>query len=249
MADGYNGFQRPGSASSEFNAIAFLVQAMMNGMATATLVQVKGVTNSGDVTGSGYVDIQPLVNQVDGIGVAVPHGTVYRCPYMRAQGGTNAIILDPKVGDTGIAIFADRDISSATANKAPSNPGSSRRFDMADGLYLYSIVTETPTNFIQIDDVHGITITSPTAIHLNAPTIVMTAPTISMTATSGISMTTPTVTINGNVNSTGTVAAAEVDAPIMTVSTTLTVAGKNLGPTHTHDHGTMTASGHTGTVI
>lgn len=249
MADGYNGFQRPGSASSEFNALAFLVQSMMNGMATATLVRVMGVTNSGAIAGSGFVDIQPLVNQVDGVGVAVPHGTVYRCPYMRAQGGTNAIILDPKVGDTGIAVFADRDISSATANKAPANPGSSRRFDMADGLYLYSIVTGTPTNFIQINDTDGITITSPTAIHLNAPVIVMTAPTISMTASAGISMTTPTVTINGNANVTGTVAAAEVDAPLVTVSTTLMVASKNLGPNHEHDHGTMTGSGHTGTVI
>jgi hypothetical protein len=242
MADGYSGFQRPGSASSDFNAIAFLVQSLMNGMATATLVKVKAVTNSGAVAGSGFVDIQPMVNLVDGIGTAVPHGTIYRCPYMRAQGGTNAIILDPKVGDTGIAVFADRDISSATANKAPSNPGSSRRFDMADGLYLFSIVTDTPTNYVRISDA-GIDITSTTEITLSAPTITLTAPTITMNASSGITLNTPTVTASGIVT------AAEVDAPIMSVSTTLTVAGKNLGPNHEHDHGTMTASGHTGTVI
>lgn len=247
MADGYNGFQRPGSASSDFNAIAFLVQAMMNGMATATLVKVKAVTNSGGVAGSGYVDIQPMVNQVDGVGVAVPHGTIYRCPYMRAQGGTNAIILDPKVGDTGIAVFADRDISSATANKAPSNPGSSRRFDMADGLYLYSIVTGTPTNYVRISD-SGIDITSPNEITLTAPTITLTAPTITLNASSGIALNTPTVTASGNVNVTGTVAAAEVDAPIVTVATTLMVASKNLGPSHEHTGGTLTG-GHTGTVI
>ncbi len=236
------GFQTPNAAASEFNAIAFIVQSMMNGMATATLVKVQAVTNSGGVAGSGYVDIQPMVNQVDGAGIAVPHGTIYRCPYMRAQGGTNAIILDPKVGDTGIAVFADRDISSATANKAPSNPGSARRFDMADGLYLYSIVTGTPTNYVRISDA-GIDITSPHEITLTAPTITLTAPTITMNASAGITLNTPTVT------ATGTVVATEVDAPTVTVSTTLTVAGKNLGPNHTHDHGTMTASGHTGTVI
>jgi hypothetical protein len=57
------------------------------------------------------------------------------------------------------------------------------------------------------------------------------------------------VTATGDINATGTVAAAEVDAPIVTVATTLTVASKNLGPNHEHDHGTMTSSGHTGTVI
>ena len=247
-SDGYNGFQRPGSASSDYNAIVFLVQSLMSGMATATLVKVKGVTNSGGAAGSGYVDIQPLVNQVDGVGTAVPHGTVYRCPYMRAQGGTNAVILDPKVGDTGIAVFADRDISSATANKAPSNPGSSRRFDMADGLYLYSIVTETPTNYVRISD-SGIDITSPNEITLTAPTITLTAPTITMNASSGIALNTPTVTASGDVNVSGKVTATEVDALTVKVATQLLVQTKDLGPNHEHDHGTMTATGHTGTVI
>lgn len=241
-ADGYNGFYRPGSGSTDFNAIAFLVRSMMNGMATATLVQVKGVTNAGDVAPVGFVDIQPLVNQVDGIGTAVPHGTVYKCPYNRLQGGANAVILDPQVGDIGVAVFADRDISSATANKAPSNPGSARRFDMADGLYLGGFLNAAPTQFVQFSPA-GIQLTSPTAIDLNAPSIGMTAPSISMTASSGITMTTPTVTV------TGTISATEVDAPTMNVTTTLMVSGKNLGPTHEHDHGTMTTSGHTGTVI
>src|ERR1700751_1341202 len=136
MADGYNGSPRTGSASADFNATTLLVQSLMSGVATATLVKVQGVTNAGGVSPVGFVDIQPMVNQVDGIGTAVPHGTIFKCPYQRIQGGANAIILDPQVGDIGVAVFADRDISSATTNKAPSNPGSERRFDMADGLYL-----------------------------------------------------------------------------------------------------------------
>jgi hypothetical protein len=242
-SSGYNGFQRPGSASSDYNAIAFIVQAMMNGMATATLVKVKGVTNAGTVTPVGYVDIQPMVNQVDGIGTAVPHGTIYRCPYQRMQGGSNAIILDPQVGDIGVAVFADRDISSATANKAPSNPGSSRRFDMADGLYFGGFLNGVPTQFVQFSPA-GIQITSPIAIDMNAPTIGMTAPSISMTATTGITATTPTFTVNGNLTSTGT-----VQAPTVNATTQLLAQTKDVGPNHEHDHGTMTSSGHTGTVI
>ena len=241
------GFQTPNAAASEFNTIAFIVQAMLNGLATTTLVKVKSVTNSGGVAGSGYVDIQPLVNQVDGAGVAVPHGTIYRCPYMRAQGGTNAVILDPKVGDTGIAVFADRDISSATANKAPSNPGSARRFDMADGLYLYSIVTTTPTNYVRITD-GLIDITSTDTISMTAQTINLTAPNITLNASAGITLNTPTVTATGDINATGKVTAAEVDAPIVNASTQLLAAGKDVGPNHEHTGGTLTG-GHTGTVI
>jgi hypothetical protein len=248
MADGYNGSQRPGSASSDFNAITFLVQSLMSGMATATLVKVRGVTNAGGVSPVGFVDIQPMVNQVDGIGTAVPHGTVFKCPYQRIQGGANAIILDPQVGDIGVAVFADRDISSATANKAPSNPGSARRFDLADGLYLGGFLNAAPTQYVRFSTA-GIDLHSPTAITLSAPTITATAPTITLNASSGITLNTPTVTATGDINATGTVAAAEVDAPIVTVATTLTVASKNLGPNHEHDHGTMTSSGHTGTVI
>lgn len=248
MSSGYNGFQRPGAASSDFNAITFLIQSLMSGMATATLVKVMGVTNSGGVSPVGFVDIQPMVNQVDGVGTAVPHGTIFKCPYQRMQGGANAIILDPQVGDIGVAVFADRDISSATANKAPSNPGSARRFDLADGLYLGGFLNAAPTQYVQFSPA-GIKIHSPTLVKLEAPDVQINCSTLEIAATGSAQVTTPTFTVNGNVVVSGTASAAEVDAPIMTVSTTLTVAGKNLGPNHTHDHGTMTASGHTGTVI
>lgn len=243
MSSGYNPFQSPDSASSEFNAISFLVQSLMSGMATATLVQVKGVTNAGGVAPAGFVDIQPMVHQVDAIGTAVPHGTIYRCPYQRIQGGANAVIIDPEVGDIGVAVFADRDISSATANKSPSNPGSGRRFDFADGLYLGGFLNAAPTQYVQFSAA-GIKVHSPTLVRLEAPDIQLSAATVEIVATTSTTVTTPTLTVNGNVTATGTVLAPNVSA-----TTQLLAAGKDVGPTHTHDHGTMTASGHTGTVI
>lgn len=249
MSDGYNGFQRPGSASSEFNALAFLVQAMMNGMATATLVKVKGVTNSGGVSPVGYVDIQPMVNLVDGIGTAVPHGTVYKCPYQRIQGGANAIIMDPEVGDIGVAVFADRDISSATANKAPANPGSSRRFDMADGLYFGGFLNAVPTQYVQFSPA-GIKIHSPTLVKLEAPDIQLSGATVEIVATGSATVTTPTFTVNGNqVNNGNVTSSGTVQGVIVSGTTQVLAATKDIGPSHEHDHGTMTATGHTGTVI
>lgn len=239
---GSQGQQYPEDSASEFNAHAALVRSMLSKIATATVVKVVSVTNSGGVTATGYVDVQPLVNQVDGAGNAIPHAVIFGAPYGRLMGGTNAVILDPEVGDLGIVVFASRDISSVLATQDQANPGSWRRFDWADAMYVgLGLLGAVPEQFVQFSSA-GIQLTSPNAIKLDAPSIAMTAPSISMTATTGITMTTPTVTVSG------TLTAAEVDAPTMNVSATLLVAGKNLGPSHIHTGGTLTG-GKTGTVI
>jgi len=246
---GFTGFQGVNAAASEFNALSFLVKAMMNQMATATLVQVKAVTNSGGVEPVGYVDILPLVNLVDGQGVAVPHGTIYKCPYLRLQGGTNAIIIDPQVDDLGVAVFADRDISSVSANKGPANPGSARRFDWADGLYLGGFLNGTPEQFVQFSSL-GITIESPTLVKLIAPDVQINCATLEIAASTSAQITTPTFTVNGNqVNNGNVTSTGTVLAPTLNGTTQVIAAGKDIGPLHEHDHGTMTATGHTGTVI
>lgn len=147
--DAYAGFEALASATSEYNQLAFVARMIMSGMATTTLVQVKAVTNTGLVAAAGSVDVQPLVAQLDGKGQATPHGIVYGLPYFRLQGGANALIVDPVVGDIGLCVFASHDISSVKVNKAPSNPGSRRRFDMADGLYIGGMLNGVPTNYIR----------------------------------------------------------------------------------------------------
>jgi hypothetical protein len=135
--------------NSDFNAITFLVKQILARVNTATLVQVEAVTNSGGVSPVGTVDVLPLVNQIDGEGNGTPHDTVYGLPYLRMQGGANAIIIDPQVGDIGVAIFASRDISSVKASKGQANPGSFRRFSMADGLYFGGFLGAAPTQYVQ----------------------------------------------------------------------------------------------------
>jgi len=244
----YTGFQTPGQSSGDYNSMSLVIQQHIKRMNSSTVVKVMSVTNAGDLSPVGFVDIQPQVDLLDGSGNKIQHGTIFKCPYFRYQGGANAIILDPQVGDLGIALFADRDISSVIANKGQAAPGSARRFDMSDGMYIGGLLNGTPTQYVQFSSA-GITIVSPTMVKLQSPDVQISCQTLEITATTSAEITTPTFTVNGNQVVTGTVTAAEVDAPIVTVATTLTVATKNLGPTHIHDHGTMTATGHTGTVI
>ena len=170
MAEQYQGFQNLSSYNNDFNADTFIIQSLINRISTATLVLVKAVTNQGDVEAPGFVDIQPLVNQIDGKGIAIPHGIISHCPYIRLRGGGNAVILDPKVGDIGLAIICDRDTSSVEANQAQANPGSRRRFDFADAVYVCSILGSIPTQYVRFSE-SGIEVNSPVEIDLNSPVI------------------------------------------------------------------------------
>jgi phage baseplate assembly protein gpV len=143
----------------------------------------------------------------------VPHGTIYSVPYFRLQGGANAVILDPQVGDIGIAVFAESDISSVKAAKAQANPGSARKFDMADGLYLGGFLNGTPSQYVQFS-ASGITLLSPSAVTIQAPTVTIQA---------------PTITLSGQVNQSGGTIAASQD---------VTVSGLSiLSHTHTDPQG------------
>ena len=132
-------------------------------------------TNEGDLSPVGFVDIMPLVNQIDGKGNPTPHVTIYNIPYLRLQGGTNALILDPQVGDIGIAVFASRDISKIKSTKAQANPGSGRSYDFADGLYLGGVLNAVPQQYVRFSS-SGIEIVSPTKITLTAPDIEINGP-------------------------------------------------------------------------
>jgi hypothetical protein len=145
----YAGQRDYADGATDFGQLQFVIKQMIGRTATATLVQIKAVTNDGGVSPVGFVDVNPLVAQLDGNGQPTPHGIIHNVPYLRLQGGTNAVIIDPVVGDIGIAVFASRDISSVKKNKAPSNPGSRRKFSMADALYIGGVLNGVPANYIR----------------------------------------------------------------------------------------------------
>lgn len=177
--DGYAGYASPTSGTSDFNAHSFLIRQILGSLAIALPVKIVSVTNTGDISPVGSVDVQPLVNLLDGSGQATPHGILHALPYMRLQGGMNAVVMDPHVGDIGIAVFAHRDISSVKATKAQANPGSFRRFDLSDGMYIGGILNGTPNQYIQFNT-SGITVKD-----LNGNTIATSSAGISLTDLNG----------------------------------------------------------------
>lgn len=190
------GAQSSASASSDYHSDVFVIERLLNARATATLVQVKAVTNSpGQVTKVGQVDVLPLINQIDGNGNPTPHQIVHGLPYFRFQGGSNAVLCDPQIGDIGLAVFCQHDISNVKSNMSQSNPGSRRRNDWADGIYFgLCIGGGTPNQYISFTN-NGITIQDK-----NGNSIVMSSSGIKL---NGKSEFVNDVTMDGKLNVTG----------------------------------------------
>lgn len=157
----YLGTRDSGTSTNNFNVLQFLIEQQLEQVSTATLVSI--VKAPYDASGNpitpgtagpiGYVDVQPLVNQLDGRGNATEHGVVHRLCYFRYQGGHGAFISDPAVGDVGKCVFADRDTSAvrATGGKI-SNPGSRRKFDRADGTFFGNTIAGSPSQYFAWTD-------------------------------------------------------------------------------------------------
>ena len=156
--------------ASDIGRLKFVINNALAGMRTSIPVKVIAVSNAGGLSPVGTVNVQPLVSMLDGSGNAWPHGIIHNVPYMRVQGGANGIILDPAIGDVGIATVCDRDISTVKNTGKVSAPGSLRKHDMSDMVYLMTIIGATPTQYVQFNST-GITITSPTTVTINATDI------------------------------------------------------------------------------
>lgn len=170
------GQRRPQSDANQFSAIIFVIKQYLAGVRTAMPVIVRGVRNPGGVEPVGSVDVEPLVAQLDGTGNIVAHGIIYDIPYFRIQGGKNAVIIDPDVGDIGLAVVADRDVTNVKATKSFAAPGSKRRNHFSDGFYFGGFMNGKPEQYIHFATT-GINIVSPVAINMQAPNIILSADT------------------------------------------------------------------------
>jgi hypothetical protein len=177
------GQRKPSTTWGEYNNIAFTIMQMMAKMQTATLVQIVSCTNSGGIDEPvGFVDVLPLVNQIDGLGNATPHTTIFNLPYFRMQGGKNAVIIDPEIGDIGICVFANRDISKIKSTKKQGNPDSYRQFSFSDGLYIGGVLNAIPEQYVQFNST-GINIVSKGVLDLTAESVSITADNFNVAST------------------------------------------------------------------
>lgn len=152
MADTVQGVRKIDSDTSFVNAMSFMIKNQVRGMVnTALPVVVTGVDPGGTDGAAGYVDVKPMVTQTDATGGRLDPVDLFHLPYFRIQAGTAAIVIDPVVGDIGLAIFAQSDCSTLGQDAdTPVQPGSFRRFDQADGFYIGGFLNAAPTSWIEM---------------------------------------------------------------------------------------------------
>lgn len=186
----------------------YVILRLLNALHTATLVEVLAVRPTGGKVG--FVDVQPLVLDQATNQVVIEQSPIYNVPYVRYQGGSSAVILDPVDGDIGLCIFAERDITNVKATLAPGAAPTQRTFSSADGLYIGGVLNADPTQWIKFQPAGaGIDIVSPGEITLQAgSTVSITSGTTTTVTAPGGFVVNANMTLNGTMSGTHTGAGA-----------------------------------------
>ena len=157
---------RSGLGSNLNTIMSGRIQDHIRKIGPSMLVQVKAV-HAGAASITGMVDVQPMVHQQDKQGKPHPRQIIHDVPYLRIQGGTSALIIDPKPGDIGFIIISGRDHTHAVTNRQPSPPASFRQFAMQDCVYVGGFLNNGPDQFIQATD-EGWRIVTPGTVSIEA---------------------------------------------------------------------------------
>ena len=222
---GAQGSALPHDFAGKYNQLLFVIKQVLNRTSVSAVCQVIAV-NVGSTGFAGSVDLQPLVNQVDGFGNAIPQGVLHNVPIFRLQSGVNGILCDPIVGDVGVALFSDRDISALKFEYAAGNiaqvlptgvnPSTRRRFDLADGLFFGGFLNDNPTSYIQFLNTliklvtATVEVDASTAVNITTPKLTLNAQELDLLLTSLLTLNVPTANITAT-NSTISITNATLD--------------------------------------
>jgi hypothetical protein len=162
------------TSTTELNRLAFLVKTLMRDISTAIPVIIMSV-QAGDTQAAGYVDAKPLIAHVDAWGDSLPMATLHHLPYFRLQAGRAGVVLDPVVGDIGLAVFAQSDCSTLKQGQSETaQPGSWRKFDEADGFYIGGFLNTPIDTYVRLAQDGSVTIKAPGSATIDAPTVTYT---------------------------------------------------------------------------
>lgn len=166
-----------GQITSEALRAELLIRAILLGVRTAIPLKVVAVhPGTGSPPTIGTVDVQPQVQAVDGTGKLWSEAVRYGVPFCRIQAGNTAIVVDPTVGDIGLGVVNDRDISSVLASAGLAGPGSARKHNLSDLVYVMSIISAAPITQYIVANASGITLLSPQTITIQGQQINLVGP-------------------------------------------------------------------------
>lgn len=180
------------TGSSEYNVLDFVIRSIVCGLVnTAIPVRVDKVERPAEGGGAGYLSATPLIKMRSAKGDALDVVSIPKLRWFRLQHGTAAIIVDPKPGDIGLAVFAQQDVSALNGSSEPIQPGSFRCYSISDGFYFGGFWGQKPTTFIRIEDNGQVTVTAPQSVVVNSIDV-------TVNASGSTKIDSPSVTITGD---------------------------------------------------
>lgn len=168
----------------------FAMKNMIGGLAFIDVARVESVT--GDT-----LTIKSLLRGMTTDGDIIENEPVYGVPFLQLRSGKSAVIMTPEVGDIGLIAICDRDITNVKKTKGETTPDNQRSHSYADAVYLTGIASlnSEPQQFAHFYD-GGINITSPNKVTINAPSV-------EVNADGAISLSSPSIILNGPVSQGG----------------------------------------------
>lgn len=143
------------------------VMAILSKMNTGELVKVTAVNASG-LNPVGFVSVKFLTQRTGADGNNIELGEVHNVPYFRLQGGKNAVIIDPEIGDIGYCGFCSRDISIVKRTRKVSAQNMKRISSESDAFYFGAWNGITPEQYIYFKD-DSIHVKATTKVVIDAP--------------------------------------------------------------------------------
>ena len=145
----------------------YIINNLIANIHTMMPVKILSVTVPPDsLAPIGRCEVLPLVQQIDGSNNVYPMGKIINVPYLRVQGGSNAIVIDPQVGDVGLCGFCERDISIVKRTGELSAPDTRRKYDINSAVYMFTMMSSAPTQYIHFKS-SGIDIKSTGSVNIN----------------------------------------------------------------------------------
>lgn len=192
----------------------FIINQLISAIHTCQLVKVLAVRpTAGKV---GFVDVLPQVQDTATDGVVIEQTPIYNVPYLRYQAGASAVIMDPEVGDIGLALVAERDITAFKNTVQPGPAATARQYSSADALYIGGVLNADPTQWVKFKPgAAGIEIVTPGDLTMNAAgdMAVTVGGTLNVSVTGAATLSAASWTINGATTFNNNVTAPDVILP------------------------------------
>ena len=138
---GTAGFLKHHTLSNEYETTAFPINKIISQQNNIMPVSVVDCYRK---DGRIFVDIKVIIKQIDADGHGHSNNTIFEIPYLPLAGGGFSIEIEPQVGDVGLAVFCDRDISSFKETFSETLPASRRKNHSGDAIYLGAFAAQSP---------------------------------------------------------------------------------------------------------